>query len=89
MLEFGCNNASLLVHTAGWLPSYLEGVDLGTSVQSARTNLAQTEFSNWCVKEGDMKEYRSDGFDIVYSIGVLHHLMEPKRGLDAAIRNVM
>jgi SAM-dependent methyltransferase len=84
----GCGNGSLLVHMVGWSPSYLEGVDLGTSVQSARTNLGQTEFSDWCVKQGDMTEYQSDGFDIVYSIGVLHHLKEPKRGLDAVVRNV-
>jgi len=34
-----------------------------------------------------MVEFTSNGFDVVYSIGVLHHLKDPKKGLDAVVRN--
>jgi SAM-dependent methyltransferase len=70
-----------------WNPSYLEGVDLGDSVLSAEHNLKSTAFANWKVTKADLTEYRSDGFDVVYCIGVLHHLKDPTRGLDAVIRN--
>src|SRR4030095_10533573 len=39
VLELGCGNGSLMVHVAEWLPAYLEGVDLGSSVLSARRNM--------------------------------------------------
>ena len=88
VLELGCGNGSLLVHIARWKPAYLEGVDLGDSVRSASFNLSGQEFKNWKVTKADLTEYTSDGFDLVYSIGVLHHLKDPKKGLDAVVRNV-
>jgi SAM-dependent methyltransferase len=87
ILELGCGNASLLYHMAGWEPGYLEGVDLGDSVLSARKNMETSAIRNWKIVQADMTEYRSNGFDLVYCIGVLHHLKEPKRGLDSVIGN--
>jgi ubiquinone/menaquinone biosynthesis C-methylase UbiE len=88
VLELGCGNGSLLIHMASWNPSYLEGVDLGDSVRSAEANLSRGGTENWKVVQGDLTEYKSEGFDVVYCIGVLHHLKSPKKGLDAVIRNV-
>lgn len=85
VLELGCGNGSLMVHMAGWNPSYLEGVDLGDSVLSAQKNLAQ--FKNWKITKADLTEYRSEGFDIAYSIGVLHHLKDPAKGFESLIKN--
>lgn len=87
VLELGCGNGSLMVHMASWHPAYLEGVDLGDSVLSARKNLSALPFPNWRVIQGDLTEFASDGFDLVYCIGVIHHLKDPKKGFDSVVRN--
>ncbi len=88
VLELGCGNGSLLVYVAKWNPSYLEGVDLGDSVKSAHENLAATDFKNAKITKYDLTAFESDGFDVVYCIGVIHHLKNPKEGFDAVLRNV-
>jgi SAM-dependent methyltransferase len=87
VLELGCGNASLLVHMASWQPSYLEGVDLGDSVLSAEKNLRAISFKKWKITKEDLALFRSDGFDIVYCIGVIHHLKDPKSGFDSLVAN--
>ncbi|GEM_PF-257329 len=87
VLELGCGNASLMVHMADWKPALLEGVDLGDSVLSAEKNLASNSFRKWKVVKGDLVEFQSDGFDLVYCIGVLHHLKEPEKGFQSVVRN--
>jgi len=85
VLELGCGNGSILSHIAGWNPKNLVGVDLGDSVVSARNNVK--DFSVCTVVQNDLVEYVSDGFDVVYCIGVIHHLKNPKMGLDSVLRN--
>lgn len=87
VLEMGCGNASLMVHVLRWAPAQLDGIDLGGSVDTARKNLAASGSSNWSVRREDLTNFSSDGYDVVYSIGVLHHLKEPKRGFEAVVRN--
>jgi len=87
VLELGCGNGSLLVHMAGWRPRSLEGVDLGASVVSARRNLESQDFRDWTVIQGDLTVYRGEPRDLVYSIGVLHHLKRPRSGFDAVLAN--
>ena len=88
VLELGCGNGSLAVHVLAWEPARFEGVDLGDSVRSAEANMRSTGCKNWLIRRADLTTYESAGFDVVYSIGVLHHLQDPRRGFDAVLRNV-
>jgi SAM-dependent methyltransferase len=87
VLELGCGNGSLLFHVAGWGPAHLEGIDLGASVLSARRNLAMQPNPNWAINQGDLTSYRGAGRDVVYSIGVLHHLKNPLAGFESVVEN--
>lgn len=87
VLELGCGNASLLVHMVSWNPARLVGVDLGDSVKSARANLESTGFDRGEIQKGDLTEYTSEGFDVTYCIGVLHHLRQPQIGFRSVLRN--
>lgn len=87
VLELGCGNGSLLVHMTKWQPSYLEGVDLGASVDTARQNMEASGYSSWKITQGDATTFSEGGFDLVYSIGVLHHLNDPYAGFQSMIRN--
>ena len=72
---------------AEWGPSKLVGVDLGDSVVSATDNLGRTKHPNAWIEKGDLVDFRSGGFDVVYCIGVLHHLKDPKRGFCSVVEN--
>ena len=88
VLELGCGNGSLLFHAASYRPSFLTGIDLGDSVITCRTNMEKTGFKNFEIIQHDLTTYnRNEGFDIVYCIGVLHHLKNPLDGLTSVVRN--
>ena len=88
ILELGCGNASLLLHCPRWEPASLTGVDLGDSVLSADKNMNATGFKNFKIEKADLTAFRSASkFDLVYSIGVLHHLKEPIKGFQSVVDN--
>ena len=88
ILELGCGNGSLLTHLPHWEPSFLTGVDLGDSVLSCENNIKKTGFKNYKIIKSDLTTFRATHkFDIVYCIGVLHHLKEPFKGLESVIAN--
>lgn len=88
VLEMGCGGASFMIHLTQWHPYYLEGIDLGDSVISAQRNMEKSNFKNFKIKKIDIQQYKSDGFEIVYCLGVLHHLKNPQAGFEAVISNV-
>jgi SAM-dependent methyltransferase len=87
VLELGCGNGSLLYHAAAWNPALLEGIDLGASISSARRNLSMLRKTDWKVIQGDLTTYRGDQRDVVYCIGVLHHLKDPRIGFESVLAN--
>lgn len=87
VLELGCGNASLMFYMAQWNPAYLEGVDLGDSVRSAEKVMSGSACRNWKVVKNDLVSYNGRGFDLVYCIGVLHHLKDPGEGFRSVVRN--
>jgi len=87
VLEMGCGNGSLMVHVVRWAPARLDGIDLGDSIESARANLSAAGAANWSVQRADLTQFASAGYDVVYSIGVLHHLGDPHAGFASVVRN--
>jgi SAM-dependent methyltransferase len=86
VLELGCGNGSLMVHMAEWKPSFLEGVDLGDSVKTAELNTAHMERVK--VTKADLVTFTgTKPYDLVYCIGVLHHLQDPYKGFESVVRN--
>lgn len=88
VLELGCGNGSLLYYSARRNPLKLLGVDLGDSVESAREVMKSASIPCEVIK-ADMVLFKSSGFDIVYSIGVLHHLKNPRQGFDSVVSNTI
>ena len=86
VLELGCGNGSLMMHMLRWNPAKLIGVDLGDSVRSARQNLMHFPGS-WEVLQADLVSFQSEGFDVAYCIGVLHHLQNPRAGFESLVHN--
>src|ERR1051325_4270930 len=87
VLELGCGNGSLLVHITQWEPGKITGVDLGDSISSCKTNMRKTGFTNYEIIQHDLTTFESNGFDVVYCIGVLHHLKQPSAGFSSVLRN--
>jgi SAM-dependent methyltransferase len=88
VLELGCGNGSLLYHAAQWNPKQLTGIDLGDSILSAKKNMLKSGFKNFEILKDDLTQYRSDvQYDLVYCIGVLHHLKEPYKGFISVVEN--
>jgi SAM-dependent methyltransferase len=86
VLELGFGNGSLLVHVAQCAPSRLAGIDLGDTIEQTRRNLAGAA-KEVELHRGDLTTARLGTFDIVYCIGVIHHLEEPARGFESVLRH--
>jgi SAM-dependent methyltransferase len=87
VLELGCGGGNLMVHILDYGPAKLVGVDLGESVVTAKNNIAATGKNNASVLQDDLCTFSSEGFDLVYCIGVLHHLKKPYEGFCSVLRN--
>ncbi|HVT45431.1 MAG TPA: class I SAM-dependent methyltransferase [Thermoanaerobaculia bacterium] len=88
VLEMGFGNGSLLVHVAQESPSRLAGVELADTGEQTRRNLARVTAAPVEIHRGDLTQVDLGQFDLVYCIGVLHHLSDPDAGFAAVLRHV-
>src|SRR3989442_4281722 len=83
VLDAGCGKGRLLLLGAAFGAKEVIGVDLGPAVDAAAQNTA--DLDNVHVVQGDLTRppFRLESVDLIYSIGVLHHLPEPEAGFRA------
>ena len=92
VLDAGCGTGRHAYFAASYGASEVVALDLSDAVETARRTLAR--FDNVDVVQGDLLRppFRTaaggDGFDFVYSIGVLHHLPDPAAGFRSLVRHV-
>ena len=87
VLELGFGNGSLLYHMGAFEPSLLSGIELGDTHASARQNLGHLPAGMLRLHSGDLTTAQLGQFDLVYCIGVLHHLVDPDAGFASVLRH--
>jgi len=81
VLEAGCGKGRHSRSVAGWDPEQLLSVDLSSAVYLAAANTAEFPQVS-CVRADLLDLPFPDGrFDLVFCVGVLHHLADPQAGL--------
>jgi SAM-dependent methyltransferase len=92
VLDAGCGIGRHAYHAASYGAQEVVALDLSGAVETARQNLER--FDNVDVVQGDLLRLpfrtaaQGGGFDLVYSIGVLHHLPDPHEGFRALVDHV-
>lgn len=86
VIELGFGNGSLLVHVAACEPARLAGIELGDTLAHAR-RLLQGAPVRAELHRGDLTTTDLGRFDVVYCIGVLHHLTSPVDGFRSVLRH--
>ena len=92
VLDAGCGTGRHAYFAATYGASEVVALDLSDAVDAAQVNLAQ--FENVHLLQGDLLRPpmrtadAGGGFDLVYSIGVLHHLPDPYAGFRSLLRYV-
>lgn len=83
VLDVGCGMGRHAVIAAGRGVSRLVGLDLGDAVEAAFANTRQ--LASVCIVQGDITHppLRTAVFDAAYSLGVLHHMPDPRAGFAA------
>lgn len=83
VLELGFGNGSLLAHVAAAQPRRLAGIELGDTVEQTRRIVGDAAE----LHRGDLTTASLGAFDVVYCIGVLHHLKDPRAGFESVLRH--
>jgi len=87
VLELGFGNGSLLHHMARFGPERLCGIELGDTLEAARGNVGDAPGVRIELHRGDLTRVDLGRFDLVYCIGVLHHMQDPSAGFDSVLRH--
>lgn len=88
VLDAGCGKGRHLRVSAELGPKLVVGVDLGESAYVARE--ATRNLENVAIVRGDLLRlpFRSGVFDYAYSVGVLHHLPDPRAGFNSILTTI-
>ena len=83
VLDAGCGMGGMRSIAAAHGVSRLVGLDLGSAVDAAFANTKH--LPSVCIVQGDIYHppVRNGAFDAAYSLGVLHHLPDPRCGFKA------
>ena len=92
VLDAGCGIGRHALLAASFGADEVVALDLSVAVETARSHLAHLDGVH--VVQGDLLRpplptaTNGGGFDLVYSIGVLHHLPDPRAGFMSLVRFV-
>jgi SAM-dependent methyltransferase len=92
VLDAGCGIGRHAYFAASYGAREVVAMDISAAVETARRNLA--DLPNVHVVQADInnppfkRPQAGGGFDFVYSIGVLHHLPDPRAGFESLLRVV-
>lgn len=84
VLDVGAGSGRHSVHAAA-AGAHVVAVDLGDSIDVARRNLPAAVLT--VQADADLLPFAPDVFDIVMSLGVLHHLTDPEATLQRIVRH--
>ena len=87
LLDLGCGMGRHISYAAPSADT-IYGVDLSWAVEAAYRNNASLD--NVCVVQADLDHlpFRQSLFDIVYSLGIIHHLPDPERAFNSIVSYV-
>jgi uncharacterized protein YbaR (Trm112 family) len=85
VLDAGCGLAGFAEFAAGYQVQHIVGLELSHAIDAAAPLLA--EHPQLSLVQGDLLNppFRAHAFDLVYSIGVLHHLEKPEAGFQSLL----
>jgi len=90
VLDAGCGTGRHAYFAASYGATQVVAIDLSAAVETAQRVLASFDTAH--VIQGDLLHPplrpagAGDGFDLIYSIGVLHHLPDPQAGFESLVR---
>ena len=88
VLDGGCGKGRHILASAEFGPKLVIGVDLGEAIYVARE--ATRDHENVELVRGDLLRlpFKDNIFDYAYSVGVLHHLPDPRGGFKSVVGKV-